>query len=70
MLRLIGYLAIAFLNQLGLSSPESSESPAPVCVAVVYVSDSAGHNSIINESGCLLKENSEITRECNYYDVY
>ncbi|THD65799.1 hypothetical protein E7Z59_14535 [Robertkochia marina] len=70
MLRLIGYLAITLLNQLGFLSSESTKSPVSDCAAVVCVSGSAEHNGIINESGCLLKENSEITRECKYYDVY
>lgn len=64
MLRLIGYLVITLVNQFGFVSQESMEHRDAYSATVVYVSDRVEHHSIMNDSGCLLKENSEITREC------
>lgn len=70
MLRLIGYLAIALLNQFGLLAHPGTEAPSPSCAEVVNVPNLAKHSRIMKQRDCILKENSEINRECKCYDVY
>lgn len=70
MLRLICYLAIAILNQLGITADQEVDSRAGADGVAELATATSGEAHMARPSGCILKENSDLNQEINTYVVF